>query len=210
MADAAEESPAPLAVDAVAVEVSQDHSALPVAEVQTADDRAIEQLNNVMKAFMPGGTSAEVRVKNSQISAIFKDLDKDNSGTLDKDELRAFLQGRYEMESKDCDTVFKKFDMDGSSSIDNREFEKIIKEVNALVKDFDDADMKYLQDHANKMQLCVCFEYCCCLCTLCTSHYCAQNYLVKANFSLINRITTSGDRCKAFVSKGLAGQTMER
>ena len=45
--------PPPPAVDAVAVEVTAD-SAVAVAEVQTADERAIEQIDKMMKLFMPG------------------------------------------------------------------------------------------------------------------------------------------------------------
>ncbi len=201
--------PPPPTVDAVAVEVTAD-SAVAVAEVQTADERAIEQLDKMMKLFMPGGQSADVRVKNSDISNLFKEMDKDNSGALDRDELKAFLQGRYEMDSSSCDIVFNKFDKDGSKSIEKEEFEKIINEVNALVKKFDDEDLKYTQDFANKIQIAVCFQYCCCLCTLCTSHYCAGHYLMKSNMKFINRTMTSGERCKEYVSKGLAQQTMDR
>ena len=121
--------------------------------------------------FPPNSTGAKlklarVRVTEAEIPTLYKQLDKNGDGSIDRDELRFFLQGRYNMTVESADKVFTLFDNDKNNTIDKDEFAKIIHKSNELVAKFDEDEIKHLTSSGVKIICCSYFGYCCCLCTV--------------------------------------------
>ena len=101
-----------------------------------------------------------------EIASVFIELDADRSGALDRDELRAFLQGRYNMSSENCDKVFLKFDKDHNSTIDVNEFVAIVAQINKVAWQYDDQEVKAFRVYVQKYSIISLFMFCCCPCTV--------------------------------------------
>lgn len=115
---------------------------------------------------------AAPRVIVSEIPALFKEIDKDNSGSLDQDELRAFFLGRYDITREVADNIFKKYDTDESKSIELKEFTTIVEAINAIVQKFDTKEEKSMIYNLQCITCCTLYSCCCCLPTLGTSCWC--------------------------------------
>lgn len=154
--------------------------------------------------------AAKVRVAENDISDLFRQMDTDDSGALDKEELKAFLQGRYNMSPDVCDIVFRKFDHDNNTSIDIEEFTKIIKEVNSVVLKFDTFETKATENFVKKVTLISCYSYCCCICTLGTSTCCANCCLTTLANGHVTRMESANTRLNMKIKEGLTRQEIQR
>lgn len=168
---------------------------------------SFSRLDVVLATLAPDLRTVNPRVLQSQIEKTFHELDLDKSGTLDHSELRAFLQGRFELSSDCCEKVFKKFDNDRNNTIDLAEFSVIIEEINGIVIKFDEEDLSYHQLVSKKVCLVALFEYCCCPCTIGISCCLGQCYLSTLQAELTGRVLSSGERLNDCISNGL---TMSR
>ncbi len=81
------------------------------------------------------------------VEDIFKEYDKDESGLLDKEETRSFLEqtlqdmeGEQLFSEEEFDRQFKYFDKDGSGTIDKEEMVALIKRVCDLGVSSDEDD----------------------------------------------------------------------
>ena len=74
------------------------------------------------------------------VEKAFKDADKDNSGQIDRSELKGALNKmakdlkREEITDNDVDAYLKKLDLDSNGTINQKEFGKIFQEMIAAKK----------------------------------------------------------------------------
>ncbi|KAL6630459.1 EF-hand [Neocallimastix californiae] len=79
---------------------------------------------NRMQAFMfPMGVSPAVIEKMEKASKAFREYDKDNTGTLDKEEWKNCIKSlNINIPSGDLNTLYSRIDRDNSGKITEREF----------------------------------------------------------------------------------------
>ena len=94
------------------------------------------------------------------------------SGSLDIQEFKAFVLGRFNLPVDFVTELFSKYDKDGSKTIDKPEFIEVVNKFNDIIKKFDDAEDAFSMGKMYQLAGIGYFMMCCCLCTAGCS-YCA-------------------------------------
>jgi hypothetical protein len=158
----------------------------------------VQSIFNVDEKF-----TCALRVRNQDVEQLFSEIDTDHNEDLSSSELKAFLQGRYDMTLANCNSVFSKYDKDNSSSISLVEFSVIVDDVNGVLNEFDKDEMKYQRGLGKKLTWISCYEVCCCLPTLCTSWCCGGYWSANLLKEHIQHEDSRPTRINEAISKGL-------
>lgn len=106
------------------------------------------------------------RTDKEKIPVLFGELDTDKNGTLDRDEFKAFLVGRFHVSTDTAIKVFNAFDTNEDNELDIDEFEHVITAVNDLVVKHELEAAK----ETTSRTACLGYASCCCaFCCLCTA-----------------------------------------
>ena len=100
----------------------------------------MDMLKGVMGGAKSGGSKPDKQKQDAVTESVFKQFDKDNSGELDKAELKAALTlamsklGMEEPSDKMLGMVVKFGDKDKDGAIDKKEFASLVEKLTALAK----------------------------------------------------------------------------
>jgi calcium-dependent protein kinase len=79
--------------------------------------------------FLASSFDKSILIKEERLASLFKSLDLDSSGKINKDELKAFMCHDPEMKNKPedyWDSIIKEADVNGDGEIDYGEFVELI------------------------------------------------------------------------------------
>ena len=128
-----------------------------------------------------------LRINPEEITTLFNQLDANKNGTLEADEFRAFICGRFYISP---DKLFALYDVDKNSTIDVDEFKLIIDVMNKICAKYDREEINGLTSKAQAVGAAGCFAYCCCICTLGISCCC----LIRATNDMAQYMEKSNER----------------
>lgn len=155
--------------------------------------------------------ASKYNLADDEIHESFRQLDTDNSKTLDISEVSAFLHGRYGLDAQNISYIFNRYDDNKNGVLEEQEFVAICKGANQAIQIFVSEEAKKDEHFIFWVRVCGTFAGACCVITVCTSLCCAYCYMQPLVQDMADRQSTRVPRMNVRIKEDLLkGMKMDR